>query len=149
MYDVYDTDELEFFKDQTKSCNVNHWNSYEFRIGIKIDYSTIELYLKAPHSFTNFTKYINRSDRIWFKGTLLTSYSNPSGVDDTHEPTNTFNLEKHPLWVDLSAIGCVNCKDKNLKAIYATNRLKLSSQNIFNGIKYLFNILLNPLIKIH
>lgn len=148
MYDVYDSEDLEFFKAQGK-CNLNNWNTYEFRIGVKMDYSTIDLYLKTPNSFANFTRYINRSDRIWFKGTLLTSYSNPSGTDDSHEPTNAFNLERHPLWVDLSAIGCINCKDTSLKAIYAANHLKLSSRNIYNGIKYLFNVLFNPLIRIN
>lgn len=148
MFDVYDSEELDYFKEQNK-CNLNNWNSYEFRIGIKLDYSPIELYLKAHHSFTNFTRLLGRTDRIWFSGTLLTSYSNPDDDNDMHVPLNTFNLEKHPLWIDLTSIGCIKCKESSLKAFYASNQLKLSSRNIFNGIKYLFNVLFNPLIKIN
>lgn len=149
MYDVYDTDEMEYFKDQ--KCNLNNWNSYEFRIGIKMDYTSIELYLNAPHSFVNFTRLLHRSDRVWFKGKLITSYSNPNALDNANQQSMmSFNLEKHPIWIDLSSIGCVSCSDKQLNSFFATsNQLKLSSQNIYNGIKYLFNVLFNPLIKIN
>lgn len=148
MFDVYDTEELDYFKEQNK-CNLNNWNMYEFRIGVKLDYSSIELYLRAHNSFTNFTRLLNRKDRIWFTGTLLTSYTNPDGENDSPIPLSTFNLEKHPLWVDLISIGCIDCKETSLKAFYASHHLNLSSRNIFNGIKYLFNVLLNPLIKIN
>lgn len=148
MFDVYDSDELDYFKEQNK-CNLNNWNAYEFRIGIKLDYSSIELYLKAHHSFTNFTRLLSRSDRIWFTGNLMTSYSNPVGNDDVHIPWSTFNLEKYPLWIDLASIGCIKCKESSLKMFDASNRLKFSSRNIFSGIKYLFNVLFNPLIKIN
>lgn len=150
MYDAYDTDELEYFKEQNK-CNLNNWNTYEFRIGIKISYSPIKLYLKAHNSFANFTRLLNRSDRIWFKGKLITTYSNPDirSGDHSHDSTQSFNLDEYPLWVDVSSIGCIDCKDLSLKSFYATNRIKLGSHNIYNGIKYLFNVLFNPLIKIN
>lgn len=148
MYDVYDTDELEYFKEQNK-CNLNNWNAYEFRIGIQMNYSPIKLYLKAHHSFANFTRLLNRSDRIWFNGKLITSYSNPNGDDNLHDSLDPFNLEEHPLWVDVQSIGCIDCKESSLKSFHATNRIKLGSQNIHNGIKYLFNVLFNPLIKIN
>lgn len=148
LFDVYDSEELDYFKEQNK-CNLNNWNTYEFRVGVKLDYSTIELYLKAHHSFTNFTRLLSRNDRIWFTGTLLTAYTKPDGDNDVQIPLSTFNLEKHPLWIDLSSIGCIKCKEISLKTLYASNRLKLSSRNMFNGIKYLFNVLFNPLIKIN
>lgn len=148
MFDVYDSDELDYFKEQNK-CNLNNWNTYEFRIGVKLDYSPIELYLNVHHSLTNFTRLLSRTDRIWFTGILLTSYTNPDGDDDSQIPLTTFNLETHPLWIDLTSIGCIKCKETSLKAFYISNRLKLSSRNIYNGIKYLFNVLFNPLIKIN
>lgn len=149
MFDVYDPDDLEYFKEQNK-CNLNSWNTYEFRIGIKLDYSPIEVYLNIHYSeFTNFTRLLNRADRIWFTGTLFTSYTNPHGNDDVHVPFSIFNLEKYPLWIDVTSIGCIKCKETSLKAFYASNNLKLSSRNIYNGIKYLLNVLFNPLIKIN
>lgn len=150
MFDVYDSDELDYFKEQNQ-CNLNNWNTYEFRIGVKLDYSPIELYLKVHHSFNNFTRLLSRTDRIWFTGILLTSYTNPDvgGDDNSQVPLSTFNLEKHPLWIDLTSIGCIKCKESSLKAFFVSNRLKLSSRNIFNGIKYLLNVLFNPLIKIN
>lgn len=146
LFDVYDSEELDYFKEQNR-CHLNNWNVYEYRIGVKLDYSQIELYLKVHHSFTNFTRLLSRTDRVWFTGTLLTSYSNPDGGDDV--PLSTFDLEKHPLWVDMNAIGCIKCKESSLKAFYISNLPKLSSRNVFNGIKYLFNVLFNPLIKIN
>lgn len=148
MFDVYDSDELDYFKEQNK-CNLNNWNTYEFRIGIKLDYSPIELYLKVHHNFANFTRLLNRADRIWFVGILLTTYSTPDSNDGSDIPVKTFNLEKHPLWVELNSMGCIKCKETSLKTFYSTNRLNLSSRNIYNGIKYLLNVLFNPLIKIN
>lgn len=149
MFDIY-SDELDFVKVQNK-CNINNWNSYEFRIGIQMDYSSIELYLNAAHSFENFTRLLDRTDHIWFGGKLITTYSNPNGVDHTiHQPPYVaYNLEKHPLWIDLASIGCINCKDKKLNTFYMPNHLKFSSKNIQSGIKYLFNVLFNPLIRIN
>lgn len=148
MFDVYDSEDLDFFKEQNK-CNLNSWNTYEFRIGVKLDYSPLELYLKVHHSFRNFTRLLSRTDRIWFTGTLLTSYTSPEGDDDSQIPLTTFNLETQPLWIDLTSIGCIKCKETSLKAFYISSRLTLSSRNIYNGIKYLFNVLFNPLIKIN
>lgn len=148
MFDVYDSDDLEFFKVQNK-CNLNAWNTYEFRISVKLDYTSLELYLNVHHSFTNFTRLLSRTDRIWFTGTLLTSYTSLNGDDNTQIPLTTFNLETQPLWIDLTSIGCIKCKETSLNAFYISNRLTLSSRNIYNGIKYLFNVLFNPLIKIN
>lgn len=148
MSDVYDSNEMEYFKEQSK-CNLNNWNTYEFRIGIKINYSPIKLYLKTRNHFANFTRLLNRSDRIWFQGKLITSYSNPDGGDSIHGSKPTNNLEDHLLWVDVHSIGCIDCKESSLKSFYATNRIKSGSRNIHDGIKYLFNVLFNPLIKIN
>lgn len=149
MFDVY-SDELEYLKERNK-CNLNNWNSYEFRIGITMDYSSIELYLNAMHSFANFTRLLDQSDRIWFSGKLLTTYSNPNGANhNLHQsPYVAFNLEKYPISIDLISIGCINCKDKNLSAFYVSNHLKLSNKNIYSGIKYLFNTIFNPILRIN
>lgn len=148
MFDVYDSEELEYFKEENK-CNLNNWNTYEFRIGVKLNYSPIEMYLNVHHSFTNFTRLLTRSDQIWFTGTLLTSFTNPDNRDDAPTTSRTFNLENYPIWIDLKSIGCIKCNESSLKAFYKPNRIKLSSRNVYNGMKYLFNVLFNPLIRIN
>lgn len=149
MYDVYESDELDYlksvFKERNK-CNVNHWNTYEFRIGIKMDYSPAPIYLRAHHSFTNFTKFVQRSDRVWFKGELLLT---PTNSDSDIEPKFIYDLDKYPLMLDLTAIGCVNCQNPELKTVVASSKLLLSNQSLYNGFKYLLNVLFNPLIKIN
>lgn len=148
MSDVYDSEEMEYFKEQNK-CNLDNWNTYEFRIGIKINYSPIKLYLKLHNHFANFTRLLNRSDRIWFQGKLIISYSNPDGVVSIHGSKTPNNLEDHPLWIDVHSIGCMDCNESSLKSFYATNRIRSGRKYLFDGIKYLFNVLFNPLIKIN
>lgn len=150
MYDVYDNDELDYLKSifkEHRKCNVNHWNSYEYRIGITMDYGPAEIHLLAQHQFVNFTKFINRSDRVWFKGSLLLSDTNRAGTE--HEPKIVNDVEKYPITLDLGAIGCVSCQFTELKPVFATNLLKINSQSLYSGFKYLMNVLFNPLIKIN
>lgn len=150
MYDVYDNDELDYLKSifkEHRKCNVNHWNSYEYRIGITMDYSPAVIHLLAQHQFVNFTKYMNRSDRVWFKGALLMSAAKNTGAE--HASKIVHDIERYPISIHLGAIGCVNCQHTELKPVFATNLLKINSQNLYNGFKYLMNVLFNPLIKIN
>lgn len=150
MYDVYDNDELDYLKSvfkEHRKCNVNHWNNYEYRIGIVMDYSPAEIHLLAQHQFVNFTKFINRSDRVWFKGTLMLSDVKRTGTE--HKSKIVHDVEKYPIQLDLGAIGCVNCQFAELKPVFVTNLLRINSQNLYHGFKYLMNVLFNPLIKIN
>lgn len=149
LYDVYEPDELDYlktiFKEQNK-CNLNIWNTYEYRIGIKMDYNPTDIYLIAPSTFANFTKFINRLDRVWFKGSLQLTQTD---LLIENEPKIVYDLEKYPPMIDLTAIGCISCQHAELKTVFAATQLKLSTHSLYSGFKYLLNVLFNPLIKIN
>lgn len=145
-----DFDDLKTILKQKRRCNLNAWNSYIFNINVRMSSGLLakpmEITLRATHVFTNFTKYLNESDRVWFKGIILKSAKvNPNLVD---ELKNAKSINNEPL-IELTAIGCERCYNENLKdTSIAVNRLMLSERlkDLRSGFKYLLNVLFNPVI---
>lgn len=97
-----------------------------------------KIILKAEHSFGNFTSSINSSDKIWFKGKLRTSMASKTGE----------SFCKKYSHVHLSSIGCLHCADKNLLPVGIASNFNLDNnlKHLSRGVKYMLNILFNPLI---
>lgn len=147
-FEVQDNEEIEHLKNvfkEQKRCNLNQWSTYEYRIDVSVD-SYEQLHLKASHIFTNFTHSLVRGDRIWFKGKLSMSLADIDSVNvfrTGHEPN------RHSIVVNVNSIGCIKCQQTDLRSVSEIVLPKLSGQNLFNGLKYLMNVLFNPLIKIN
>lgn len=105
--------------------------------------------IKAGQTFGNFTQRINASDKIWFKGILKTSLSSRSDdfVNQKLQDSDNSKGLKHTR-VELTAIGCLQCSDKNLTPISIKTKLKMENRikDFRRGLKYLLNVLFNPLV---
>lgn len=106
--------------------------------------------LRADHSFGNFTQRINSSDKIWFKGTLRTKIIKADGLErahKAHKEDNSRFLRKHPV-IKLTAMGCLQCADKDLTSISIKKDLKMNPRlkDLRRGFKYLLNTLFSPLV---
>lgn len=121
------------------------FHSYEYGITIHMSSGLlkkpVEVLLKATHSFGNFTERLQNLDRLWFRGTLKTALSN------INEPKQKHYSRTLPF-IDVTSIGCVQCDDKKLDAVILPDGLKISARlrDLSRGVKYLLNVLFNPLV---
>ncbi|XP_037947446.1 wolframin isoform X2 [Teleopsis dalmanni] len=131
-------------------CTLNKYNVYEYEVLVKMSFGLLskeaDVVLQANYKFNNFTQALTVGDRIHFHGTLLNSRILPTGLIISHMLGSTL---PH---VQLIAIECIICKDKDLQAISIAEQTKspvdARRQDLMRGIKYLLNTLLNPLITI-
>lgn len=148
--DTTDYNDIKSIFKQKKRCNLDMWNTYVFDVTVKMSSGLLtkpsEIILRAPNTFTNFTKYLNHSDRIWFKGIVLKSPKVDPNVGDGNSDAQSDKIE--PL-IDLTAVGCISCSNDKLEATaIAANHFKLSDRikDLRSGFKYLLNVLFNPVI---
>lgn len=137
--------EINRFIQESKRCHLNKWNTYEYEITIRMTYSGLfnkpaEIVLRASDYFGNFTLRLATSDRVWFRGILR----NQQKTSDL----NTARLGKDRPIIELTAIGCVACRNTDLSVIKISDGLKINPRmrDLMRGIKYLLNILFNPLL---
>lgn len=157
-FDGENCDIKDFIEGQ-KCCNVDKWNRYEYEIDVKIASPSSKgllnlngrqeskIVIKAQHVFGNFTQRINSSDKIWFKGILRTSLSSKSDDFVVQKPQeDNFKARKHTR-VELTAIGCIQCSDKNLTPISTKGNQKMENRlkDLRRAFKYFLNVLFNPL----
>jgi wolfamin len=105
--------------------------------------------IKAEHAFGNFTQRINASDKIWFKGILRTSLSTKADDAVLPKPQQSDDAGSRMFTrVELTAISCLQCSDKNLASFTTQSKLKMEShlKELRRGLKYLLNVLFNPLV---
>lgn len=146
-----DFDEMKTLLKQRRKCNLNSWNTYTFHVKMNMNSGLLAkptvIVLKASHAFNNFTKYLNESDRIWFKGILLKSSKvDPNLGGASAWPTELISNE--PL-VDVMAIGCIRCGHTKMEDVtIVSNNFKLNERikDLRSGFKYLLNVLFNPVI---
>lgn len=127
-------------------CSLYKWNSYEYEIMIKMSYGLLSkganVILEGTHKFGNFTSRLVSGDRVQFYGSLLNSRMLPNGFRED------FILGSSNPRVQLSAVKCVMCQDKEIVpvTILAKSPVDARMRDLTRGIKYLLNVLLNPLI---
>lgn len=131
-------DDIRLFMDNQNRCNLDKWNSYDYEITVRMDsgiLSKTEVVLKAQNTFGNFTQHLTASDKIWFRG-YLRNFNDKIRLGRTR-----------PI-VELKSVGCLNCKIKNMESVFSPEGLKLNSriQDLMRGVKYLLNVLFNPLL---
>lgn len=160
-------DEMRAFLAEQKRCNLNVWNTYEYDITVQmpsggglLGKSTTEMVVRGPHGFGNFTQRLNVSDRIWFRGRLQNTGTGglrsgggggggKSGGATTNDERIYMTLGKARPTVDLAAIGCVSCSAAlESYQIVADDTFTVNDRikDLYRGVKYLLNVLLNPLV---
>ncbi|XP_065076205.1 wolframin [Ochlerotatus camptorhynchus] len=171
-------EEMKNFMQQQTRCHMDKWNTYEYELKVRMPSLGLlskpaEVTLKAQHAFGNFTQSLNNSDRIWFLG-ILRNFLKPASVhtppagggdpsdgnfNDLHmdlsgagagarvDRSNMRLGRKNPL-VELLAIGCINCQDRDLTSMHVADGLKVNARvrDLLRGIKYLLNVIFNPLV---
>lgn len=133
--------------------------SYEYEIEVRIaspkgllnlnSRSESKIYIKAEHSFGNFTQRINTSDKIWFKGVLKTSLGSRNAADFVLQNLQDSNNSKKKKYtkIELTAIGCLHCADKNLAPMTIKSYLKMNRlKDLRRGLKYFLNVIFNPIL---
>lgn len=148
--DAIEFDDVRTILKQKRRCNLNAWNSYVFNVNVKMSSGMLttptEISLRASHAFTNFTKYLNESDRVWFKGIILKRAKVNPNLSEEQRREKLSGSE--PL-IDLTAIGCVSCDtDQLADTTIVTSNFKLNERikDLRSGFKYLLNVLFNPVI---
>ncbi|XP_055616658.1 wolframin [Toxorhynchites rutilus septentrionalis] len=165
---------MKIFMQQHARCHLDKWNTYEYEIKVHMHKEWLstpaEVTLKAQHAFGNFSQSLNNSDRIWFIGILrnfLKPMSSPThsqpghnaaSFNDLHmdiagmnngeaDPNNMRLGRKNPL-IELLSIGCIKCQNPKLTSVHISEGLKVNARmrDILRGIKYLLNVLFNPLV---
>uniref|UniRef100_A0A336MAJ0 CSON014352 protein n=1 Tax=Culicoides sonorensis TaxID=179676 RepID=A0A336MAJ0_CULSO len=138
-------DEIKKLLKDEPRCNLDKWNTYEYGITMHMSSGLlkkpVDAFLKASHSFGNFTERLHNMDRLWFQGTLRTSLSN------LNEPKEKHFTSILPF-IEVTSIGCIQCEDKKLEAVILPEGLKISARlrDLSRGVKYLLNVLFNPLV---
>ena len=142
-------DDINAFLADEKKCNLNTWNAYEYDILVRMQaggmlYKSSDLVLRGQHFFGNFTQRLNGSDRIWFKGFLRNTKESTNGGDNKQYMT----LGKPKPLIHLTSMGCVNCKERDLDLVKLADSFTVNERvkDLYRGLKYLLNVLFNPLV---
>lgn len=69
------------------------------------------------------------------------------GSGDRSDRSNMRLGRKNPL-VELISVGCINCQNKELRSVHLSDGLKVNARmrDLLRGIKYLLNVIFNPLV---
>lgn len=146
-------DGMAAYLDDAKRCNLHHWATFEYSMVVRMPVSGLlsrqpEVQLRAQHEFGNFTKQLNASDRIRFRAVLR----NTVGVGAEPQGGRKAGLAREIPVMDLVAIGCVQCPNAphldSFELADAGSGLRVNGrvQDLHRGVKYLLNVLLNPLV---
>lgn len=131
-----------------KGCNLNKWNTYTFEVKVRMHSGLLskpaDVFLTAEHYFKNFTESLKFGDRISFSGYLQNTRKD-------HKPNNfNFGLGDGNPTVNLEIIECSLCDNKDLTSVHLNKKTRIlvdaRMKDLMRGVKYLLNVLFNPLI---
>ncbi|XP_053946436.1 wolframin [Anastrepha ludens] len=132
------------------ACSLHHWNSYEYEIRVRMPTQGLlskstNIVLQASHKFGNFTRSLMSGDRLQFYGTLQNSRLL---LDNNVRAREDYILGASHARIQLLAVKCLVCGDETLKSVSVERKSPLNARmrDLRRGIKYLLNVLLNPLI---
>lgn len=126
------------------TCTLHKHNRYEFEITTRMQSGiwgkSAEIVLISPHAFTNFTLQLQTNDKIYFKGVLMNNLD--VGLDGYLGGTKPY--------VRLSEIGCLACHESALsfaKVEEPESSVTFAVKVVVNSLKFIFNILFNPVFS--
>lgn len=131
-----------------KKCNLNKWNTYSFEIKVRMHSGLLskptDVFLNAEHYFKNFTESLRSGDKVSFSG-----YLQNTRLDSKSNNFN-FGLGGGFPTINLESIVCTLCDNKDLTSVHLRKRNRLlvdaRMKDLMRGVKYLLNVLFNPLI---
>lgn len=153
-----------------RRCHLNHWATFEYELVVRMTAAASGLLrrpavavvvVRAGHAFGNFTQQLNVSDRVWFRGVLRNSGQVATGARTSPgvEERWSMTLGKRRPHVQLVAIGCVECPqapglepvatlEEAQAAADGGGELRVNGRvrDLYRGVKYLLNVLFNPLV---
>lgn len=138
-------DDMKSFFDDQKKCNLNNWNVYDYDIVVRMTSGMFgkpaEVLLKASHDFGNFTGKVKNFDKIWFRGILVNNHNQ-------EKDSSFMSLGKEKPLISLTAIGCIKCESKDVETFQIVDSPTVNGrvQDLYRGVKYLLNVLFNPLV---
>ncbi|KRT79249.1 hypothetical protein AMK59_8674 [Oryctes borbonicus] len=123
-------------------CTLEKHNVYTFRIIVRMQSgiwgNSEDVVLIASDYFKNFTLGLNTNDHVWFKGHLKNVY-----VDGENA-----SLRPHVSLIEIGCLACHNVELTEAKIIrHATNYdLQKLLKDIYMGVKFVVNVLFNPIV---
>lgn len=140
-------EECNIFFDSISSlnkCTLEKYNEYTFEVSVRMQAGiwakNPEVKVILSHYFKNFTLKLKPNDHIWFKGSLFNNENlGPEGILGGTQP-----------FVRLHEIGCIDCHNKDLTELHIDSENTFELQDVLNvlytSIKFVLNVLLNPII---
>lgn len=131
-----------------KRCNLNKWNTYTYEIKVRMHSGLLskpaDVFLNAEHPFKNFTESLRFGDKISFSGYL-------QNTRKEYKSNNFyFGLGGGNPTVYLESMECSLCDNKFLASVHINKKTRLlvdaRMRDLMRGVKYLLNVLFNPLI---
>lgn len=141
------TDVNKLLKNE-KGCNLNKWNSYSFEIKVRMHSGLLskpaDVLLSAEHVFMNFTESLKSGDRVSFSGYLHNTRK------ESKSNNFVFGLGGGSPTVNLESMQCSLCDNKDLTTVHLRKKSRqlvdARMRDLMRGVKYLLNVLFNPLI---
>lgn len=129
-----------------RRCSLDSRNVYEYELSIRMQSGiwgkSAEVIIMAEHAFSNFSIQLKTNDKIWFNGVLVNNLE--LGSDGL-----LGGLKPH---VYLKEIGCLACHNLNLSTykLYSHDETDFTKifHMLFTGLKFVLNILFNPIVVI-
>ncbi|CAH0554396.1 unnamed protein product [Brassicogethes aeneus] len=136
-------DECNIFFDTIKSenkCTLKKFNKYSFELNIRMQAGiwakNTQVKVIVEDYFKNFTLKLKPNDHIWFKGKLFNN--EVLGADGI--------LGGNLPFIDTHEIGCLDCQNKDLSEYKINDESSFKINILYMSVKFLLNVLLNPII---
>ncbi|KAK9718418.1 Wolframin EF-hand domain [Popillia japonica] len=143
--DTCETQTCHYFYNAIRSysrCTLDHYNVYTFKIVVRMQSgiwgNSEDLVLIATDYFKNFTLGLNVNDHVWFKGSLKNIF-----VDGENS-----SLRPHVLLNEIGCLACHNVELTEVKFAPQITRYDLRKllNDVYMGLKFVINILFNPIV---
>lgn len=127
-----------------RKCSLDYLNVYEYELSVRMQSGiwgkSAEVMVIVEHVFSNFTLQLKANDKIWFNGDLVNNMA--TGSDGW--------LGGMKPYVVLKEIGCLACHNMNLTSFKAYPKVETDYKKVFSllygGVKFVLNILFNPIV---
>ncbi|XP_044754375.1 wolframin [Coccinella septempunctata] len=135
---------LHSMKENANKCTLEKYNEYEFEITMRMSAGiwgkrSEMLILVLDNSFKNITTRLKSGDHIWFKGKLFNNQNiGADGILGGYKPH-----------ISIEALGCHSCFNIDIRTVTKakdTSNVYDNFHHIYVGVKFILNIIFNPVV---